>query len=251
MSDLDREIDAWRQQLQQSGSISTDDIAELESHLLEEIAALQKSSLRQDEALIVASRRLGHPYELAAEYAKNDALMSWKRPAKLVLWGMLVLKLLSFGSVVFYTILTSWDARSFKDSPWLQYWFYRMYWLSLLTQAGVLILLWSLAENPQGRISRSLTWLEQTIRTGRGTFYFILAVVAFDLTNASLRLFQEWIRIQNLVIQNNVAVIGQFGPNLVVQTILAEMCRTVPLVLLLIVLIRTEGWKQTARFSTR
>jgi len=251
MPDLNREIDTWRQQLEHSGSISADDIAELESHLVQEIESLQKSGLRPDEALIIATRRLGHPHELAVEYAKNDALMSWKRPAKLMLWGMLVLKLLSLGSAVFYTVLTSWDARSFADSPWLQYWFYRLYWLSLLTQAGVLGLLWSLAENPQGCISRSLTWLEQTIRTGRGTFYFILAVVAFDLTNAALRLLQEWIRIQNMVAQNSVTVIGQFGPSLVVQTIVAEMCRTLPLILVLVVLIRTEGWKPFARLSTR
>lgn len=248
MSDLDREMNAWRQLLQQSGTISADDIAELESHLLQEIELLQKSGLLADEALIIATRRLGHPHELAVEYAKNDALMSWRRPAKLVLWGMLILKVMSLCWTMIFASMIYRDRWIFQDSPWPRSWLRHVYWLGLLVQAAALGLFWSLAEHPQGRIARGLNWLEQTVRTVKGTVCLILASVALDLAKTALTLLQLGFQSKSWDPRFNHMDSGIFSFNTMAQMILADMSWSVPWVVLLVILIRTEGWKSLARF---
>jgi capsular polysaccharide biosynthesis protein len=58
-------IAAWRASLP---AMSADDIAELESHLLDSAAELQKTGLSESEAFLIAKRRLGSPAEFVEEF---------------------------------------------------------------------------------------------------------------------------------------------------------------------------------------
>jgi len=78
MYELNARIATWREAL--SGRLSTDELNELEDHLREALAALPDGDLSPDERFLVATRRLGTPATLAAEFAKaRPARIWWER----------------------------------------------------------------------------------------------------------------------------------------------------------------------------
>ncbi len=56
---LEEQIDQWRSYLLRRQAIHSVDIAELEDHLREQVAALVKAGLSTDEAFLVAVKRMG------------------------------------------------------------------------------------------------------------------------------------------------------------------------------------------------
>jgi hypothetical protein len=70
MSDIEKQIEQWRAGLAESELLGGSDVNELESHLREEIEHLKTSGLADDEAVLVARRRLGDTAALEEEFAK-------------------------------------------------------------------------------------------------------------------------------------------------------------------------------------
>ena len=81
---LERQIDAWRSHLRRSRAIHGPDATELEDHLREEIASLTGRGLSQDEAFLVAVKRMGAIDDLTREFAQEHSERLWKQ---LVLTG--------------------------------------------------------------------------------------------------------------------------------------------------------------------
>ncbi len=77
MSGLDRSIAEWRRLMSVQSTCAKADAAELEDHLREEITGLQQVGLSEDEAFLVASRRLGTPASLGKEFAKVNPSVLW------------------------------------------------------------------------------------------------------------------------------------------------------------------------------
>ena len=59
--DLNRAMATWRQQLGQSPAYREENLEELESHLRDSIATLAGKGLTDEEAFLVATRRVGAP----------------------------------------------------------------------------------------------------------------------------------------------------------------------------------------------
>jgi hypothetical protein len=74
MFDLDKSILEWKQSFQQGSSIDQESIEELESHLRESVADLNRKGLNDEESFFVAINRLGHASSLKAEFKKNSSL---------------------------------------------------------------------------------------------------------------------------------------------------------------------------------
>ncbi|MHC4309160.1 MAG: permease prefix domain 1-containing protein [Planctomycetota bacterium] len=79
MFDLNKAISSWRMGLSERQTCAKSDIDELETHLREEIDSLTASKLSQQEAFLVATHRLGDPDSLAAEFAKVNASILWRK----------------------------------------------------------------------------------------------------------------------------------------------------------------------------
>ena len=73
MSDVENQIEQWREALQTSDAFGSADLDELESHLREEMERLTPLGLSGTEAFLVARHRLGTAEALEAEYAKVNA----------------------------------------------------------------------------------------------------------------------------------------------------------------------------------
>ena len=75
---LEEQIDQWRTFLRRRQAIHSIDIAELEDHLREQIAALLEAGLANDEAFLVAVKRMGNLDALSREFAREHSDRLWK-----------------------------------------------------------------------------------------------------------------------------------------------------------------------------
>jgi len=76
---LEQQIDAWRAHLRGSPTITASDAAELEDHLRERIASLTADGLSDDEAFLVAVKRMGAIDALTREFAREHSERLWKQ----------------------------------------------------------------------------------------------------------------------------------------------------------------------------
>ncbi|MDX1571020.1 MAG: permease prefix domain 1-containing protein [Xanthomonadales bacterium] len=76
---LEAQIETWRGHLQRGQAIGDADVAELEDHLREQIASLTDSGLAEDEAFLVAVKRVGAVDALTREFARAHSERLWKQ----------------------------------------------------------------------------------------------------------------------------------------------------------------------------
>ena len=76
---LEAQIEAWRSHLRRSQAIAAADADELEDHLREQISSLQAQGLSDDEAFLVAVKRMGAVDALTREFAREHSDRLWKQ----------------------------------------------------------------------------------------------------------------------------------------------------------------------------
>ena len=101
--DLNRAIQQWRENLAQSPAFRSENLDELETHLRDSIGSLQTHGLSAEEALIVASKRIGRLSCLEAEFGKVNGQAVWLDRILWVLIGIQLWTLVANVSSVFYT----------------------------------------------------------------------------------------------------------------------------------------------------
>lgn len=80
--DLERQIGVWRAAIQREADLPVDDLQELEDHLRDEIDGLRRAGgpgLAEDEAFLVALKRIGDYSEVARQLATVDADKMWRQ----------------------------------------------------------------------------------------------------------------------------------------------------------------------------
>jgi hypothetical protein len=78
-AELEAQIDRWRGYVQRSQAISPADVDELEDHLREQIADRQATGLDDEEAFLVAIKRLGNLDAVSHEFAREHSERLWKQ----------------------------------------------------------------------------------------------------------------------------------------------------------------------------
>jgi hypothetical protein len=76
---LEAEIAEWRAFVEQSPAVDGQDVEELETHLRDEIADLAAAGLAEDEAFLVAVKRMGTIDELSQEFAREQSGRMWRQ----------------------------------------------------------------------------------------------------------------------------------------------------------------------------
>jgi hypothetical protein len=79
MENLEERIGEWRAFLRRRQAIRSVDVEELEDHLRDQVAALGEAGLADDEAFLVAVKRLGDLDSLSREFAQEYAERLWKQ----------------------------------------------------------------------------------------------------------------------------------------------------------------------------
>ena len=75
--DLNRAVQQWRDNLEQSPAFRRDNLEELETHLRDSVAYLQQRGLAADEAFLIATRRVGTDAALGTEFGKTNTHGVW------------------------------------------------------------------------------------------------------------------------------------------------------------------------------
>ena len=76
---LDAQLDAWRAYMAQSPALSTHDVEELETHLVAQIHDLEGVGLSDEEAFLVAVKRMGDIDAVSREFALEHSDRLWKQ----------------------------------------------------------------------------------------------------------------------------------------------------------------------------
>jgi hypothetical protein len=76
---LEAQIDQWRVYVQRRQAISPADVDELEDHLREQIADRKATGLDDEEAFLVAIKRLGNLDAVSREFAREHSDRLWKQ----------------------------------------------------------------------------------------------------------------------------------------------------------------------------
>jgi hypothetical protein len=84
VSGMESQIAEWRAYVARAPAVHSGDIDELEAHLRDQIAELHAASLTDDEAFLVAVKRMGELDTLSREFAREHSGRLWKQ---LVLTG--------------------------------------------------------------------------------------------------------------------------------------------------------------------
>ena len=87
MSDLNARIARWRMGLEAGDALTDEALDELEGHLRDEHDDLVERGLSDDEAFLIAARRLGRSEQLDAEFAKIAPPGGWGRRAHFLVLG--------------------------------------------------------------------------------------------------------------------------------------------------------------------
>jgi hypothetical protein len=78
-SSLEEQIALWRGYLRRRQAIHRSDVEELEGHLRDQLTALTDSGLAEDEAFLVAVKRMGNLDALSREFAREHSERLWKQ----------------------------------------------------------------------------------------------------------------------------------------------------------------------------
>jgi hypothetical protein len=78
-SPLEQQIAHWREYLRRRRAIHGPDVAELEDHLRSQVTTLTERGLEEDEAFLVAVKRMGNLDVLSREFALEHSERLWKQ----------------------------------------------------------------------------------------------------------------------------------------------------------------------------
>ncbi|HPG42097.1 MAG TPA: permease prefix domain 1-containing protein [bacterium] len=96
MFELDKNIENWVNEFKANQSMQNSDIDELESHLRDSIAELQKKGLSPEESFWVARQRLGDTTMLVNEFAHVNRALLWRKRIFWLLSGYFLVTTISY-----------------------------------------------------------------------------------------------------------------------------------------------------------
>ena len=79
MSALDERISEWRAHVLRREAILAEDVDELEDHLRSQVTELEGAGLSEDEAFLIAVKRMGSLDSISHEFAQEYSERLWKR----------------------------------------------------------------------------------------------------------------------------------------------------------------------------
>lgn len=76
---LETQISLWRSFVRRRRELAAGDVAELEDHLRDQVSDLERAGLSDDEAFLVAVKRMGRLDEVSREFAREHSERLWKQ----------------------------------------------------------------------------------------------------------------------------------------------------------------------------
>jgi len=120
--DFNSALQSWREELAAHPSLTPEDRRELETHLCDSIAGLRERGLNDEESFWLARRRVGHPQQIAEEFAKADPTNAWRERVFWLVVGLFTMRLWSGAPLYLLDGSLSWITRMFANNLFLPDW---------------------------------------------------------------------------------------------------------------------------------
>ena len=121
--DIQKQIRSWESKIRTEPSLTESDAEELKSHLLDSIDTLQDAGLDDQEAFLVASKRIGNINDWGQEYLQENNTILQIRRSAVILAGVLIYfffnNLIEIAGKTFYIILLINDAGGDLALKWV------------------------------------------------------------------------------------------------------------------------------------
>jgi hypothetical protein len=136
------QIDKWINNITQEGSLTEDDGEELRSHLYDSMDELKKAGLDDEEAFLIAGKRLGNSGDWRDEFEKMNKGIIQMRRSVVILSGILayflVYYIVLFTSKLIFLISSYFANNEFLVSVnWVKRFIFSVYFLFILLFASI------------------------------------------------------------------------------------------------------------------
>lgn len=240
--DLNRAVQQWRENLGDSPALRRENLDELETHLRDSIANLNNRGLAEDEAFLIATRRLGGETVLGREFGKVNSQAVWLNR---VLWMLVGIQLnacvgffvhtITFGTAAL-SVLPAANAIGLRTSPVLAGVVFGA--IHLLAFSAALAAVWWLVFRQTSRIS---AWCRSASNHRRGFTSFVVGCGILWLTLPIATFGTSFLMTRFLL----PTVAGKFYMGLNCGPALASLIEGAALILLTIVLARQQWFAKT------
>jgi hypothetical protein len=159
--DLNQALAAWRQELAAQPGVAPADAQELEAHLRESCASLQKSGLSEVEAFLIARRRVGQPAQIAEEFIKAEPSRYWRLCLICAFAGAIIMNLWQMTLTVWAEVISTFFEETFSidiSSSWYGLLLFFLYLLIIIVPLFVLAR-WLMRRRRVAQALRSPGWL--------------------------------------------------------------------------------------------
>ena len=187
---LGQRLAQWGDALREREGFSSEQVRELEQHLVDLMDEFMAKGLSPAEAFSVAQQRLGHPDELSAEFLKVNPQSVWRRRVFWMILGILFWLAAPMICISLYRIIL-WSTHPSlgfgqsmggPGSAWV------LQWTILLIPVGLLYLMSLGKLDGLGRI---------LAKTYRSRAKLALHLVALGLLLATANAFQYWLAVRS------------------------------------------------------
>ena len=176
---LSKKIDNWVTNLRAEPSVTESDSEELRSHLLDLIDELKKVGLDEQEAFLIASRRIGSAVDWEEEYKEANNPIVQMRKSLIILAGVLVYFLVYYfiksTSKLFLLILLFLKNGGDTAVDWVSRYLIGVHFVLILFLASIYFL-----EN------KTISFIENVKLKPKHTLVLLLITVVFGIADTCL-----------------------------------------------------------------
>lgn len=179
MQSIEEKIESWFLNLKNENAFTESDAYELKDHLHDLMEELTGIGLDEEEAFIIASRRIGNVDEFEAEYRQENMEILQTRRTAIILSGVLLyfFSFHLFGSFLklIFVILLKLDVSGWKALFWMNKFLITIHFLFIILFTSIL-----LSEK------KVLSFFEKIKISPKQAIFSLVAALILGISNVSL-----------------------------------------------------------------
>ncbi|MFP4366230.1 MAG: hypothetical protein ACLFQA_03960 [Bacteroidales bacterium] len=176
---IQKQIDSWESKIKTQPSITESDAEELKIHLLDLIETLKDTGLDDQEAFLVASKRMGKKDDWGEEYRQENIPILQIRRSAIILAGVLFYFffhfLIEIAGKTFFVILLNNDIGGYLALKWVSNY--------LIAICFLFVILLTTIYNSEKKV---ITFIEQVKFKPPHTILILLITIFLGIINTSL-----------------------------------------------------------------
>jgi len=174
---LKEQVDIWIKKLKSDPSITEADAEELQGHLMDLIDQLKEKGLDDDEAFLIASRRLGTTADWGDDFRiVNNPILQMRRSV-IIMGGVLLYFLIYFfilsSSKLLFVFLLNKEVTGYIAVQWISRYLITMHFIFILLFTSIMIL-----------EKKVVTFIEEIKLKPKHTIVLLLATFVFAIVNS-------------------------------------------------------------------